>query len=116
MKTEHWRKSKQTFVVLIESITPYSKLKAVVEIQKSLIILLSEAYDNDPSNVNNDDIIPSLIYIIIYHVPFNSSDLYLNFTFIKNFVNLIDPYNVDINSFTLNSFPTSYTPTDRLNR
>lgn len=109
-------KIKQTFVVLIESITPYSKLKAVVEIQKSLIILLSEAYDSDPSNVNNDDIIPSLIYIIIYHVPFNSSDLYLNFTFIKNFVNLIDPYNVDINSFTLNSFPASYTPTDRLNR
>lgn len=109
-------KIKQTFVVLIESITPYSKLKAVVEIQKSLIILLSEAYDSDPSNVNNDDIIPSLIYIIIYHVPFNSSDLYLNFTFIKNFVNLIDPYNVDINSFTLNSSPASYTPTDRLNR
>lgn len=110
------KKIKQKFALLNESITPYSKLKVVVEIQKSLIILLSEAYESDPSKVNNDDIIPALIFIIIRHVPFNSSDLYLNFTFIKNFVNLIDPYNVDINSFTLNSPLASYTPTDRLNK
>lgn len=109
-------KIKKKFAELNECITPYSKLKVVVDIQKSLIILLSEAYESDPSNVNNDDIIPALIFIIIYHVPFNSSDLYLNFTFIKNFVNLIDPYKVDINSFTLNSSLTSYTPTDRINK
>lgn len=104
------------FHVLNKNITPYAKLKSVVKIQKSLIILLSEAYENDPSNVSNDDIIPALIFIIIYHVPFAKSDLYLNFTFIKNFINLIDPYDIDVNAFTLNTSLSSYTPTDRLNK
>lgn len=106
--------------------TPSAKLKHIVKIQKLLIILLSAFYDNDPSKVNNDVLLPSLIYIIIYHLPGNEAllkedtnasepdyDLYLNFTFVKTFLNLIDPYYVDCSTFTLGSSLLFYNPTDK---
>lgn len=96
------------FNQLNDQITPFAKLKCIVKIQKYLIILLSEIYDNDLSKINNDILLPSLIYIIIHYS--NSNNLYLNFTFIQNFINLIDPYKVDASIFTLNSSFSSYKP------
>lgn len=103
--------------------TPSAKLKHIVKTQKLLIVLLSAFYDNDTTKVNNDILLPALIYIIIYHLeePNEESDedtessdhnIYLNFTFVKNFLNSIDPYTVDCSTFTLSSSLLSYNPTD----
>ncbi|SGZ49816.1 CIC11C00000000901 [Sungouiella intermedia] len=107
--------------------TPSAKLKHIVKTQKLVIILLSAFYDHDTSKVNNDILLPALIYIIINHLPESDSspqenlhlkleaeyDFYLNFTFVKNFLNLIDPYNVDCSLFTLSSSLLSYNPTEK---
>lgn len=97
--------------------TPSAKLKHIVKIQKLLILLLSAFFDNDTSKVNNDILLPALIYIIIYHLPEVDPSLktleyniYLNFTFVKNFLNSIDPYLVDCSTFTLSSSLLSYNP------
>lgn len=98
--------------------TADTKLHYIVKIQKSLIDLCAGFYNNDSSKVNNDLLLPALIYIIIYHPPQvaeNESevDLYLNFTFVKNFAQILDPYNITASSFNLNSSLSSYTPTER---
>lgn len=95
-----------------------SKLKYIVKIQKSLIDLCSGYYQNDSSKVNNDLLLPALIYIIIYHPPevpegLSEVELYLNFTFVKNFSQILDPYNITASSFNLNSSLSNYTPTER---
>lgn len=97
--------------------TPASKSQFVVKIQKSLIDLCAGFYNNDSSKVSNDLLLPALIYILIYH-PVNKSNgqpvnLYLNFAFVKNFYQCLDPHNVTYTSFNLNSSLTSYTPTER---
>lgn len=97
--------------------TPASKSQYVVKIQKSLIDLCAGLYNNDSSKVNNDLLLPALIYILIYH-PAKKSDgrainLYLNFAFVKNFYQVLDPHNVTCTSFNLNSSLSSYTPTER---
>lgn len=106
--------------------TPSAKLKHIVKTQKLLIILVSAFYNNDTSKVNNDILLPALIYIIINYLPDKSSsqenlhlkddidyDFYLNFTFVKNFLNVIDPYHVDCSLFTLSSSLLSYSPTEK---
>lgn len=107
--------------------TPSAKLKHIVKTQKLLIILLSAFYDHDTSKVNNDILLPAFIYIIINYLPDNESssqellhpkdeadyDFYLNFIFVKNFLNVIDPYHVDCSLFTLSSSLLAYNPTEK---
>lgn len=98
--------------------TPSLKLQYIVKIQKSLIDLCAGFYNNDSSKVNNDILLPALIYIIIYHPPEVSEDgqdidLYLNFTFLKNFCEILDPYNITASNFALNSSLSSYSPTEK---
>lgn len=106
-------KIQKKFVSLNTKITPYAKLKCIVRIQKYIILLISQLFDNDLSKVNNDLLLPSFIFIIIYHLPNDSfHDLYLNFIFISNFLNLLDPYKVDAARFTPSSLTSSYAPTE----
>ncbi|KAF3985910.1 hypothetical protein FT663_02948 [Candidozyma haemuli var. vulneris] len=115
---------KKNFKLLNLVKTPSTKLKYLVNTQKLIVRLLSNFY-NDPTKVNNDILLPALIYIIIYHLPEDvpeipeidsppeSYDLYLNLTFIKNFLNVIDAYKVDVTTFTLNTSLSSYKPTGK---
>lgn len=106
-------KIQKKFVSLNTKITPYAKLKCIVRIQKYIILLISQLFDNDLSKVNNDILLPSFIFIIIYHLPNDSfHDLYLNFIFISNFLNLLDPYKVDAARFTPSCLTSSYAPTE----
>lgn len=86
-----------TFLDINNQITPFAKLKVVVEVQKQLISFLSDHLDTE---INNDILLPIFIYLTIYKFSNDSnnkdSDLYLNFNFIKNFVNLIDPDNIPL--------------------
>lgn len=96
--------------------TPSTKLKYIVKTQKLLILLLSSFYNNDTSKVNSDILLPALIYVIIYHLSDDEeeeNDLFLNFTFVKSFLNLIEPYKVDATIFTLNTPLSSYNPTEK---
>ncbi|QEL59846.1 hypothetical protein CJJ09_001933 [Candidozyma auris] len=115
---------KKNFKLLNIVKTPSTKLKYLVNTQKLIVRLLSNFY-NDASKVNNDILLPALIYIIIYHLPEDvpenpeletvteSYDLLLNITFIKNFLNVIDAHKVDITTFTLNTSLSSYKPTGK---
>lgn len=102
------------FLALNDSRTPFSKLRCIVSIQKHVIALLTELYPDNHAKINNDVLLPSVIYIIIYLLPESMVyDLYLNFTFVKNFLNLIDPYKVDLTyASTATSF-ASYTPAEK---
>lgn len=91
-----------------KNITPYSKLMSIIKVHKYFIsCLIKHGFKN--SEINNDLLLPSLIYLFIYKLDFKN-DLYLNFLFIQNFINLIDSYNVETYNMNLYS---SYTPTDR---
>lgn len=115
---------KKHFKLLNVVKTPATKLKYLVKTQKLLVRLLSSFY-NDLTKVNNDILLPSLIYVIIYYLPEDtlelseidsppeSYDLYLNLTFIKNFLNVIDASKVDVNTFTLNTSLSAYKPTGK---
>lgn len=104
--------------------TPSTKLKYLVKTQKLLLKLLAAFYE-DSSKVNNDVLLPAFIFIVIYHLPegddsdytdsnsLASYDLYLNLIFIKNFLNMIDPLNIDTTVFTLNTSLASYNPNDK---
>lgn len=86
------------FLDINNQITPFAKLKVVVEVQKQLITFLSDHLDTE---INNDILLPIFIYLTIYKFSNDTnnnkdSDLYLNFNFIKNFVNLIDPDNIPL--------------------
>lgn len=109
------KKIQNSFRLINDVKTPAAKLKHIVNVQKFLIVLLSALFDNDNSKVNNDVLLPALIYIIIYHCPESESggslDLFLNFIFVKNFLNVISPYDVDCSVFTLGSSLSSYDPT-----
>ncbi|OVF09234.1 hypothetical protein A9F13_05g00154 [Clavispora lusitaniae] len=111
------RKIQHSFKSLDEVRTPSAKLKHIVKVQKFLIVLLSSFYDDDSSKVNNDILLPALIYIIIYYLPESNHgcglDLFLNFTFVKNFVNLLSPYEVDSTLLTLGSSLYAYDPTNK---
>lgn len=111
---------KKNFKLLNLVNTPSAKLNYLVNTQKLIVRLLLNFY-NDPSKVNNDILLPALIYIIIYHLPedapegddpdsMTSYDLFLNLTFIKNFLNVLDAHKVDISTFTLNTSLSSYKP------
>lgn len=76
-------------------ITPSAKLQIIVQFQKSLVALLIKHCHLQPHHINNDTLLPVLIYLFIYKLP-KGLDLYLNFEFIRNFVNLVDPYDVEI--------------------
>lgn len=106
--------------------TPAAKLKHIVRIQKAVMLLLASFYDNDTAKVNNDILLPALIYILVYNshsgdtaatddAGGDANDLYLNFTFVKNFVNWIDPYRVE-SGFTLGTSLLHYNPTDHRRR
>ncbi|ODV82173.1 uncharacterized protein CANTADRAFT_39137, partial [Suhomyces tanzawaensis NRRL Y-17324] len=96
-----------TFAKLKSNITPYSKMTSIVDMHKNLIkLLVKNGFKNNA--LNNDVLLPTLIFLIIYKLE-NKNDLYLNFTFIKNFINLIDPYKVELFNVNL----SSYVPVDR---
>ncbi|KAK6460574.1 hypothetical protein DFJ63DRAFT_320737 [Scheffersomyces coipomensis] len=91
-----------------KNLTPYSKLSNIVLIHKLLIKNFIKSGQFKNNEINNDVLLPTLIYLIIYKL--NTQDLYLNFLFIKNFLNLLDPYRVEI--FPLNLYASSnYNPT-----
>lgn len=96
------------FCKIKDAITPLSKLKIVATLQKSIITILADHCLLKPHSINNDIVLPVLIYVIIYKMD-QPLELLLNFNFIKNFVNLIDPYNVQILSNTSFYF---YNPSD----
>lgn len=72
---------------------PLHKLQIVAEFQKKLTKILSQVLKCD---INNDILLPILIYIVIYKV--DSSSMFLNFTFIKNFNNLLSPYEIHLSN------------------
>lgn len=99
----------QVFVELSHNITPYSKLVKIVELQKLVSKLLSKVYEYE--NINNDILLPTIIYLIIYKL--NPREIYLNFVFIRNFVCLLDPYNIELLQINVTA---SYVPTIRDNK
>ncbi|CUM65953.1 uncharacterized protein PRCAT00003606001 [Priceomyces carsonii] len=99
----------QVFVELSHNITPYSKLVKIVELQKLVSKLLSKVYEYE--KINNDILLPTIIYLIIYKL--NPREIYLNFVFIRNFVCLLDPYNIELLQINVT---TSYVPTIRDNK
>lgn len=118
--TAHLRNIQTTFCLLNEARTPATKLKYLVKVQKLLIVLLLSLYNNDPSKVNNDILLPALIYVIIYHPLSGDSgeeapdyDLFLNFNFVKNFLNMVDPLSVDPSTCTLSTSLSSYNPAEK---
>ncbi|CCE86616.1 Piso0_005116 [Millerozyma farinosa CBS 7064] len=116
-ESNEWiRKIKQKSSDLNRSVTPFSKAKIIVDIQKLILSLLADIYGKDKT-VNNDDLIPAFIYIIINYLSGSYSDLYLNLVFLKNFLNLIEPYQIE--KLSINTFMSNisyYTPTDKVNR
>lgn len=106
-----FRNVQAAFRLLNDARTPATKLKYIVKAQKLLLLLLSSLYDNDLSKVNNDILLPALIYTIIYHI--DDYDLYLNFNFVKNFLNVLDPHSVDPSTFTLSTSLSNYNPTEK---
>ncbi|KAK6202491.1 uncharacterized protein RJT21DRAFT_112448 [Scheffersomyces amazonensis] len=90
-----------------KNLTPYSKLSSIVSIHKLLIKIFVKSGQFKNSQINNDILLPTLIYFIIYKL--NTKDLFLNFMFIKNFLNLIDPYKIEIYPLNLYS-SSSYNP------
>lgn len=108
------RKILDCFRLLNEVRTPSTKLKYIAKIQKLLIVLLATLYDGDTSKVNNDILLPAFIYFVITKLPDElAHDLHLNFTFVKSFLNVIEPFLLDCAAFTLNSSISSYTPRDK---
>lgn len=103
------------FARLDRSSTPLAKLHAIVAIQKHLIRHVADAaFDADTSAVNNDVLLPLLIFYIITHLP-AGADLYLNLRFVRNFLNLV-PDKFDLATFPANSSVHGYVPTDKLGR
>lgn len=105
---------KSEFNALTEAITPFSKLQCIVKAQKLMINLCASCMNIDSSKISNDILLPTFIYIIINHLESDTAthDLYLNFSYVKQFVNLIDPHKVDVSRVTLTSSFSSYTPND----
>lgn len=106
----------QSFKLLNSLRTPATKLKYIVKTQKLLIKLLSSYYDKDTSKVNSDILLPALIYVIVYHLPEEDDtdhDLFLNFTFVKNFLSTIEPHKTDAAAFPLNTPLAGYNPTEK---
>lgn len=101
------------FSHLGHNITPYSKLKCIVKIQKYIISLLAEVFEL--LSISNDLLLPSLIYVIVTFSP-PECDLHLNLMFVQNFLNRIDPYAVNATTFTSSSSVYAYVPTNRSRR
>lgn len=79
-------------------ITPYAKLKKIVSLHKNLIKLFSQkGFEN--KEINNDLLLPALIYLLVYKLETN--DLYLSFLFIRNFLNLIDSLPIELYQINL---------------
>ncbi|EEQ43340.1 hypothetical protein MG5_05564 [Candida albicans P57072] len=79
-------------------ITPYAKLKKIVSLHKNLIKLFSQkGFEN--KEINNDLLLPALIYLLVYKLETN--DLYLSFLFIRNFLNLIDSSPIELYQINL---------------
>lgn len=81
----------ESLTSLNNKITAYGKLRCVMDLSKNLIKLFTQKGIKN-KEINNDLLLPSLIYLVINKL--NIEDLYLNFLFIKNFLNLIesDPF------------------------
>lgn len=79
-------------------ITPYAKLKKIVSLHKNLIKLFSQkGFEN--KEINNDLLLPALIYLLVYKLETN--DLYLSFLFFRNFLNLIDSLPIELYQINL---------------
>lgn len=97
------------FLNMTLNITPYSKLITLSKIQKTLVKILSRILK--PNQINNDIILPFIIYLAIAKV--NAKEIYLNLVFIKNFIHFIDPDNIDLIEVNLNS---AYAPSEKTSR
>lgn len=85
------------------SMLPGVKLQRIVKFQRDLIGKLSTFLHTN--EINNDTLLPILIYLIINKVD-KSCDVVLNFNFIRNFNNAIDPQDIYL------SVNTYYNPHD----
>lgn len=92
------------------TLTAHGKLRIIGEFQKTLLVILSKYGDLPSHNINNDILLPVLIYLIIYKLD-NLHELCLTFNYIKHFTNFIDPYNVSILGSTSFFF---YNPSETL--
>lgn len=104
---------KAHFAALSALVTPQAKLLQILRIQKSLISLCSALYEKDSSKVSNDVLLPALIYIVIYYLPHDKVELYLNLKFVKSFWNMMDPDHMSVANFSLSSSVAFYNPTNR---
>ncbi|EMG48776.1 hypothetical protein SBY92_004089 [Candida maltosa Xu316] len=95
----------QNLTDMDSQITAFGKLKAIVGLNKNLIKLFTDK-GLKSKDINNDLLLPSLIYLIIYKLKVE--DLYLNFLFIKNFLNLVDGNPMEL--YQINLY-LSYNPT-----
>ncbi|CAN3362304.1 hypothetical protein DICA2_E02828 [Diutina catenulata] len=93
--------------------TPYRKLVAIATLNKALIKLLA-TYEIKGSEVNNDVLLPTLIYLVVAKLDWGH-DLFLNFEFCKKFAGFVDPSRVELYQVQgLNSALTSYQPQERI--
>lgn len=110
IKQEDLQEIEQAFISLDSTHTPYAKLSFIVKIHKLLIqVFISSGYKNH--DINNDILLPTLIYLIIYKI--NTVNIYSNFLFIKHFLNMLDPYHIEL--YLLNVSNT-YEPVEKLNK
>lgn len=97
------------FISLDSCHSPFSKLLFIVKIHKVLIqFCLDSGYKNQ--EINNDILLPLLIYIIIYKIK--TRNIYSNFLFIKHFSNIINPYNIELYNINL----SNYQPQEKINK
>lgn len=108
---------KSAFTMLSQAQTPASKLDHIVSIQKSIMRLCATFHGNDYSKINNDVLLPALIYVIVNHSPLGDEDgafdIYLHFMFVKNFWKPLDLQKINTSRFTLTSSLYAYNPTDK---
>lgn len=104
------------FLRLNNLITPFSKIKQIMKIQKLFIQIIAQySFNDDTALVNNDILLPALIYYIINYLPYNEVELHLNFTYMKNFLNII-PETLDMSQVPQISSLYSYSPQDKLKK
>lgn len=89
------------------SITPAAKISTISKIHKALVtLLLAKGFAS--KDLNNDLLLPLLIYMIINYFD-ASNDLFLGLNFIRNFSPSADPYNIPVYPVSVSS---SYNPAD----
>ncbi|OBA20170.1 hypothetical protein METBIDRAFT_79453 [Metschnikowia bicuspidata var. bicuspidata NRRL YB-4993] len=117
MDSSHLAEIKAAFIELSQAQTPASKLDHIVGVQKLIMRLCASFHQNNFSKISNDVLLPAFIYFIVNHSPLevegDQLDIFLHFTFVKNFWKPLDPHCINTSRFTLTSSLQAYNPMDK---